>query len=97
MNIFLKMKIRYTKLRDHINMITLLYEKTLRQKMKDKKIDPIEAEELKKIYNHYLDKRKEIMKNTKFQVQEVFGDIINKDTISPEAINKLNNFLSKMM
>ena len=36
--------------------------------MKDKKLDPIELDELKKIYNHYLDKRKEIMKNTKFQV-----------------------------
>ena len=94
---FSKLKIRYTNLRDHINMITLLYEKTLNKSMIDKKIDPIEAEELKKIYNHYLDKKKEIMKNTRFQVQEVFGDIINKDTISPEAINKLNNFLSKMM
>ena len=28
---FSKLKIRYTKLRDHINMITLLYEKTLRK------------------------------------------------------------------
>ena len=72
---FSKMKIRYTKLRDHINMITLRYERTLNKSMIDKKIDPIEAEELKKIYNHYLDKRKEIMKNTRFQVQEVFGDI----------------------
>ena len=94
---FSKLKIRYTKLRDHINLITLLYEKTLNKSIIDKKIDPIEAEELKNIYNHYLDKRKEIMKNTRFQVQEVFGDIINEDTISPEAINKLNNFLSKMM
>ena len=37
------------------------------------------------------------MKNTNFQVQEVFGDIIGKDTISPEQINKLNNFLAKIM
>ena len=94
---FSKMKIRYTKLRDHINMITLLYEKTLEKSMKDKKLDPVELDELKKIYNHYLDKRKEIMKNTKFDVKDVFGDIINKDTISPEQITKLNNFLAKMM
>ena len=94
---FSKLKIRYTKLRDHINMITLLYEKTLEKSMKDKKLDPVELDELKKIYNHYLDKRKEIMKNTKFDVKDVFGDIINKDTISPEKITKLNNFSAKMM
>ena len=52
-----KLKIRYTKLRDWINVITLLYEKTLKKSMVDKKIDEKEAQELKKIYNHYLDKR----------------------------------------
>ena len=40
-----KLKIRYTKLRDWINVITLLYEKTLKQSMIDKKIDEKEAEE----------------------------------------------------
>ena len=59
-----KLKIRYTKLGDWINVITLLYEKTLKQSMVDKKTDEKEAQELKKIYNHYLDKRKEIMRNT---------------------------------
>ena len=34
-----KLKIRYTKLRDWINVITLLYEKTLKQSMIDEKID----------------------------------------------------------
>ena len=43
------MKIRYTKLRDWINVITLLYEKTLKQSMVDKKIDEKEALELKRI------------------------------------------------
>ena len=33
-----KLKIRYTKLRDWINVITLLYEKTLKQSMVDKKL-----------------------------------------------------------
>ena len=56
-----------------------------------------EAQELKKIYNHYLDKRKEIMKNTQFKVDDIFGDIISKDTISPEQMTKLNNFLAKLM
>ena len=52
-----KLKIRYTKLRDWANVITLLYEKTLKSSMVDEKIDQKEAEELKKIYYHYLDKR----------------------------------------
>ena len=92
-----KLKIRYTKLRDWIHVITLLYEKTLKTSMVDKKIDEKESLELKKIYNHYIDKRKEIMKNTQLKVEDVFGELINKDTISPEQITKLNNFLSKMM
>ena len=92
-----KLKIRYTKLRDWINVITLLYEKTLKQSMIDKKIDEKEADQLKQIYNHYIDKKSEIMKNTSFKVEDVFNDIIHKDTISPEQITKLNNFLAKMM
>ena len=92
-----KLKIRYTKLKDWINVITLLYEKTLKQSMIDKKIDEEEAMDLKKIYNHYLDKRSEIMKNTSFKVEDVFGDVISKDSISPEQITKLNNFLAKIM
>ena len=92
-----KLKIRYTKLRDWINVITLLYEKTLKKSMVDKKIDEKEAEELKKIYNHYIDKRSEIMKNTSFKVEDVFGDVISKDNFSQEQITKLNNFLAKIM
>ena len=92
-----KLKIRYTKLRDWINVITLLYEKTLKKSMVDKKIDEKETQELKKIYNHYIDKRSEIMKNTSFNVEDVFGDIISKDNFSQEQITKLNNFLAKIM
>ena len=33
-----KLNIRYTKLRDWINVITLLYEKTLKESMIDKKL-----------------------------------------------------------
>ena len=75
----------------------MLYEKTLKQSMVDKKIDEKEAQELKKIYNHYLDKRKEIMKNTQFKVEDVFGDVISKDKFSQEQIIKRNNFLAKIM
>ena len=92
-----KLKIRYTKLRDWIDVITMLYEKTLKQSMVDKKIDQKEAEQLKQIYNHYIDKKTEIMKNTQFKVEDIFTDVISKDTISTEQITKLNNFLAKMM
>ena len=92
-----ELKIRYTKLRDWINFITILYEKTFNQSMIDKKIDEKEAQELKKIYNHYIDKRKEIMNSTKFRVEDIFGDIVSKDSISHEQITKLNNFLAKKM
>ena len=34
-----KLKIRYTKLRNWIKVITLLYEKTLQQSMVEKKVD----------------------------------------------------------
>ena len=92
-----KLKIRYTKLRDWVNVMTLLYEKTLKESMIDKKINEKESQELKKIYNHYIDKTSEIMKNTCFKVEDVFGDVISKDNFSQEQIFKLNNFLAKIM
>ena len=79
-----ELEIRYTKLRDWINVTTLLYEKTLKESMIDKKIDQREAEQLKQIYKHYIDKKSEIMKNTQFKVEDIFSDVISKDTISPE-------------
>ena len=60
--------------------------------MVDNKTDEKEAAELKKVYNHYLDKRKEIIKNTIFEVEDVFGDVISRDIFSEEQIAKLNNF-----
>ena len=60
--------------------------------MVDKKTDEKEAQELKRIYNHYLDKRKEIMKNNQFKVEDVFGDVVGKDNFSQEQTTKLNNF-----
>ena len=92
-----KLKLRYTKLREWINFITILYEKTSNQSMIHKKIDEKEALELKKIYNHYVDKRKEIMDSTKFKVEDIFGDLISKDSISQKQITKINYFLAKIM
>ena len=83
-------------MRDWINVITLLYEKTLKESMIDKVINQKEADQLKQIYNHYVDKKSEIMKNTQFKVEDISNDVINKDTISQEHIIKLNNFLAKM-
>ena len=37
------------------------------------------------------------MNSTKFKVEDIFGDVISKDSISPEQINKLKNFLAKIM
>ena len=45
------LKIGYTKLRNWINVNTLLYEKILEQSMIDKRNDEKEAQKLKKIYN----------------------------------------------
>ena len=62
-----------------------------------KEIDQKESEELKKIYNHYIDKRSEIMKNTQFKVEDNFGDVMSKDYFSQEQITKLNIFLANIM
>ena len=35
------------------------------------------------------------MDSTKFKVEDIFGDVISKDSISPEKITKLNNFMAK--
>ena len=36
------------------------------------------------------------MDSTKFKVEDIFGDVTRKDSISPET-TKLNNFLAKIM
>ena len=76
-----KLKIRYAKLRFWIIVITLLYEKTLKQSMIAKEKDEKEAQEYKKIYNHYIDNRSEIMKKTSFKGEGIFGDDISIDKV----------------
>ena len=92
-----KLKIRYTMLQDWINVITLLYEKTLKESMTGKKLDQKEAEQVKRNYSHYIGKRKEIMNSTKFKVEDVFCDVISKDNFSQEQKTKPNNFSAKIM
>ena len=55
------------------------------------------GEKLRSIYKHYINKQDEIKKSTQFKVEEVFGNINPKYTISPKQIIKLNNFLTKIM
>ena len=75
----------------------MFYEETLKQSTVDKKLDDKDALELQKIYNLYPDKRPDIVKITQFKVEDVFGDIIGKDSISPEQITEINKFLPKKM
>ena len=56
------LKLGYTKLRDWIKVISLFYGETFKTSMIDKKIDVKEAQEIKKIYNYYLDTRSEFLK-----------------------------------
>ena len=35
------------------------------------------------------------MDSTKFKVEDIFGNVISKDSISLEKITKVNNFFSK--
>ena len=53
--------------------------------------------EIKKIFNPYVDKRKEFMKDTQFKVEDLFGDLKNKGSISPEQLTKHNNFSAKLV
>ena len=92
-----KLKRRHTNLCDWINVFTLLYEKTWKQSLVDKKIDEKEALELKKIYSLYLDKRKDIMKNTQFKVEDVSGEKLSEENFSQEQITELNSFLTKIL
>ena len=92
-----KLRIRNTKLRDWINVFTLIYDKSLKQSMIHLKNDGKEALALKKFYIHYLDKRKEVMENTQFKLENIFGDILNKDNFSQEQISRLNKFSTKIL
>ena len=65
--------------------------------MVDQKIDAKEAEEVKKFYIHYLDKKTVTMKNTQFKAEDKFGGILNKNSFSPEQVTNFSNFLGRMM
>ena len=62
----------YTKLRGCINVITLLHGKASKQSMVKKKVVENEANKVEEIFDAYLNKRKETMKNTDFKVEDIF-------------------------
>ena len=37
------------------------------------------------------------MNSSKFKVEDIFGDVLSKDSISSEQITELNNFLAKIL
>ena len=80
-----------------INVLTVIYKKTLKQSMTDKKVDDKDANEIEKLYNLCLDKRTDIMKSTLIIVEIAFCDLLNKDSLSPDKITEYSNFLVKMM
>ena len=45
-----------------------------------------------KIFNPYVHKRSDVMKNNRFKVENVNFDVIGKDNFSQEEIIKLYNF-----
>ena len=84
-----KINLRYTKLRNWIDVFTNVYQKTINQFMIDEKIDEKEALGLKKFYNHYFDKRKDITNSTEFRI-EIFVDVKSKGSFLPEQRTKPN-------
>ena len=84
-----KIKRRFTNILDWIIVITLPYEKTLKQPMVDERIDDNKVLELKKILIHCLDKRSDNMKNMQFRFEDIFGDILSEGSIPPQQITKI--------
>ena len=65
--------------------------------MIDKRIDDKEAQDLRKVYEQNLHKTSDIMKNTQFNVDDVFGDILGIHSIPPKQKIKLFSFKTKLM
>ena len=44
-----------------------------------------------------MKKEKKNMDTTKFKVEDIFGDVISQDSLSPEKINKLSKFVATLL
>ena len=84
------------KLKDCINAIFLVTGKTIKQSMIVERKSGTKTIEIKNIYNHYLDKRTDTMKNTQFKVEEVFSDTLGEKSVSNAQVFTLYVFLAKM-
>ena len=51
----------------------------------------------KTIYNYYLDKHKDFMKNTEISYRKTHGCILGKEGISIEQVTEIRFLLSRMM
>ena len=49
------------------------------------------------MFNHYLDERSKIMKNTPLKVEDIFGDMPGKDSISPEQLTEPNELPARLL
>ena len=65
--------------------------------MIDKRIDDKEAQDLKKVFEKTLHKTGDIMKNTQFNVEDVFSGILGIHSIPSEQKTKLISFKAKLM
>ena len=59
-------------------------------------INEKEAIELKKIYDHYLDKRSNLGKSNQFSFEDVLGDILIEYSVSREQITHPISFVAKI-
>ena len=84
-------------LREWINFISILYEKTLKEYMVDKNVDKREVLDMENFHNQYTDKRKKFSDTTKFEVEYIFSDVISQEFKSLEQVTKLNNFSVKIL
>ena len=62
-----------------------------------KRIDDKEAQDLRKVYEQNLHKTGDIMKNTQFNVEDVFSDILGLHSIPPKQKTKLTSFKAELM
>ena len=69
-----KYKLKCVKIKNYINITILLYEKTMKNALKDNKKDENEGKDLKDIYQYYLNHKADIEKSFQFKVEDVFKD-----------------------
>ena len=80
------------QIRRLVNVINLVYKKTLKQSVIDKQIHGKEEQELRKITNRCFYYRTDRMKKIQFKVEDTFVDILNKEKFTSGQIFDINIF-----